>query len=265
MANRTALQVTRVAPQRCRFSPAFLALALAVLLLAPGLGLAAQARNIILMIGDGMGPSQVWAARLYAMRELGRDLRMVELMNAGRTAFLANDTADAVVTESAAAATQMACGVKVPARAVGMGSDGKTPCKTILELAREMGKKTGLVTTSRITDATPAAFSAHAEDRDDENAVAAQQLWPGVDVLLGGGRRHFLPQSAAGARTDGRNLVEQARGAGYAIVATAAELQRAGGARILGLFAMGNMAFDIDRSRTAEPSLSEMAAKALEA
>jgi alkaline phosphatase len=235
-------------------------LALAAALLAPVPGLAAQARNIILMIGDGMGPSQVWATRLYAMRELGRDLHMVELMNRGRTAFIGNDTLDAVVTESAAAATQMACGARVPARAAGMGPDGKTPCKTVLELAGEMGKKTGLVTTSRITDATPAAFSAHVEDRDDENSVAAQQSRLGVNVLLGGGRRYFLPESAGGARKDARNLLDEARGAGYALPSTGIELKRAGGARILGLFCMGNMAFDIDRSRTDEPCLGEMTA-----
>jgi alkaline phosphatase len=94
--------------------------------------------------------------------------------------------------------------------------------------------------------------------------VAAQELRAGVDVLLGGGKRFFLPDRAGGKRKDGRDLVEEAHRAGYAVVGTAGELQRAAGPKILGLFNMGNMAYEIDRARTAEPSLAAMAAKTLE-
>ena len=196
---------------------------LVALLFAPAAGFCAQARNIVLLIGDGMGPSHIWATQLYAARELGKSLRMVELMNSGHTAYLVNDTADAIVTESAAAATQIACGVRVPARAVGMGPDGRTPCRTLLEIAKDAGLSTGLVTTSGITDATPAAFSAHVEDRGDESGIAAQQLRLGVDVLLGGARRFFLPVSAGGGRKDGRDLADEARRAGYALPGTGAD------------------------------------------
>lgn len=234
------------------------------LLLLPVSGLAAQARNVILMIGDGMGPGHFGAAWLYSNRILGKELRMVKVMKSGRTAYVVNDTADAIVTESAAAATQIACGVKVPARVVGMGPDGRTPCKTILELAKGKGMATGLVTTSGITDSTPAAFAAHVARRSDEDRVAAQELRAGVDVLLGGGKRFFLPERAGGKRKDGRHLVEEAGRAGYAVVGTAGELQRAAGPKVLGLFNLRNMAFEIDRARTAEPSLAAMAAKTLE-
>jgi len=233
------------------------------ILLLPATGLAAQAKNIILMIGDGMGPSHFGAAWLYSNRILGKELRMVEVMKSGRTAYVVNDTADAIVTESAAAATQIACGVRVPARAVGMGPDGKTPCQTVLELAKAKGMATGLVTTSGITDATPAAFAAHVPHRSDEVSVAAQELQFGVDVLMGGRKQFFLPEAQGGKRKDGRNLLDEARGAGYAVVSTASELQSASGGKILGLFNMGNMGFEIDRAKTAEPSLAEMAAKTL--
>ena len=234
------------------------------ILLVPISSLAAGAKNVILMIGDGMGPSHVEAAWLYSNRVLGKELRMVEMMKSGRTAYLVNDTADAIVTESAAAATQIACGVKVPARAVGMGPDGKTPCKTVLEMAKEKGLATGLVTTSGITDATPASFAAHVEHRSDEASVASQELQTGVDVLLGGRKQFFLPVAAGGQRKDSRDLVEEARRAGYAVTGTASELQQAGSGKILGLFNMGNMAYEIDRAKTAEPSLVEMTAKTLE-
>ena len=144
-----------------------------------------------------------------------------------------------------------------------MGPDGKTPCQTVLELAKVKGMATGLVTTSGITDATPAAFAAHVPHRSDEASVAAQQLQVGVDVLMGGRKQFFLPEAQGGKRKDGRNLLDEARGAGYAVVGTASELQSASGGKILGLFNMGNMAFEIDRGKTAEPSLAEMAAKTL--
>jgi alkaline phosphatase len=233
------------------------------ILLLPISSLAAQAKNIILMIGDGMGPAHVHAAWLYSNRVLGKDLHMVEVMKSGRTGYMVNDTADAIVTESAAAATQMACGVRVPARALGMGSDGKTPCQTVLELAKARGMATGLVTTSGITDATPGAFAAHVPHRSDEASVAAQELQLGVDVLLGGRKQFFVPEAAGGKRKDGRDLIEEARRAGYAVVGTASELQQASGEKILGLFNMGNMAFEIDRAKTAEPSLAEMTTKTL--
>ncbi|HSB82385.1 MAG TPA: alkaline phosphatase [Candidatus Methylomirabilis sp.] len=224
----------------------------------------ARAKNIILLIGDGMGPSQFGVAWLYSNRVLNKDLRMTEVMQAGRTAYLANDTADATVTESAAAATQIACGVKVPARAPGMGADGKTPCWTILEIAKERGMATGLVTTSGITDATPASFSAHVSDRSDEASVAAQELAVGVDILMGGRKNFFLPQAAEGSRKDGRNLLKEAQKAGYTVVGTAEELQKAPAGKILGLFNMGNMAFEIDRASTKEPSLAAMTTKTLD-
>ena len=239
-------------------------LLITVALLFPGGVLAAQARSIVLFIGDGMGPSQFGAAWVYSTKLLGKELRMVEVMKRGRTAYIVNDNADSVVTESAAAATQIACGMKVPAQVVGMGADGKTPCKTLLELAKDKGLATGLVTTSGITDATPASFAAHVRHRSDEFAVAVQEIQLGVDVLQGGRRQFFLPEASGGVRKDGRNVIDEARAAGYTVVRTASELQQANGQKLLGLYNMGNMAFEIDRAKTAEPSLAEMTEETLE-
>lgn len=264
-------------PSRLRSTRSVWLLAAVTLLLAPtlwgcasleGMGAAGpspgKAKNIILLIGDGMGPSHFGAAWLYSNRVEKQDLKMVEVMRAGRTAYLANDTADSMVTESAAAATQIACGVKVPARAAGMGTDGKTPCKTILEIARAKGMAAGLVTTSGITDATPASFVAHVAHRSQEDVVAAQQVASGVEILMGGRKQFFLPESAKGRRKDGRDLTAEAKRAGYTVVGTAAELQAAPAGKILGLFSMGNMAYEIDRAATREPSLAAMTAKTLE-
>jgi alkaline phosphatase len=227
------------------------------------LSFASQAKNIILMIGDGMGPAHIHIAWLYATRQLGKNLVMIELMNDGRTAYMVNDTADSTVTESAAAATQMATGVKVLAKSIGIGPDGKS-LKTILEMAREKGKATGLVTTSRITDATPAAFVAHSEHRSDEVGIADQLVKSAVNILFGGGKDLFIPESEKGKRKDGRNLFQEARQKKYVIAETAEEMKNAQGDKILGIFHPGFMSFEIDRKGSLEPGLAEMTAKAIQ-
>lgn len=226
------------------------------------LSFAGQAKNIILMIGDGMGPSQVQIAWLFATRHLGKDLVMIDIMNKGQTAYMVNDTADSTVTESAAAAVQMATGVKVLARSIGIGPDGKI-LKTILETAREKGKATGLVTTSGITDATPAAFVAHVERRSEEERIAEQLVSSNVNILFGGRKGFFLPEAEKGRRKDPRNLIREAEQNGYEFVSTAEEMKQAQGEKILGLFNQGNMLFEIDRKGSQEPSLTEMTSKAL--
>ena len=239
------------------------AVLLALAALAPLSGIAAPAnapaKNIILLIGDGMGQSHFIAARTFSQKQFGKDLHITGLMQKRCcTALLTNDTADALVTESAAAAGQIATGQKMYAAAVSMAADGKTPVTTIMELARQRGKATALVTTSAITDATPAAFAAHVAQRSDQASIAAQQLAFGVDVLLGGSREFFLPESAGGKRKDGRDLTAEARQAGYALPLTADELRQTSGGRVLGLFNMGRMEYEIDRAASKEPSLAQM-------
>jgi alkaline phosphatase len=227
------------------------------------LSFAAQAKNIILMIGDGMGPAHVHIAWLYATRQLGKNLVMTEVMDKGQTAYMVNDTADSTVTESAAAATQMATGVKVLAKSIGIGPEGKI-LKTILEMAKEKGKVTGLVTTSRITDATPAAFVAHVEHRSEEMRIADQLVKSDVNILFGGGKDFFISEAEKGRRKDGRNLLNEARQNRYVVVETAEEMKMAQGEKILGLFNQRYMLYEIDRKGSTEPSLAEMTAKALE-
>lgn len=231
-----------------------------MLLFFPAAPMAAEVKNVILLIGDGFGPTQFRAAQLYSQRVLGKDLKMVEVMNAGRTAYLVNDTADAIVTESAAAAGQIATGERMTARALSMAADGKTPVRTVLEDAKAAkGIATGLVTTSGITDATPAAFASHVAHRSDEATVADQEIKAGVDVLMGGRKTFFLPEAVKGGkRKDGRNLMEEAAKAGYAVVETREQLLAAKGDKVLGLFNMGNMSYEMDRAATQEPSLAEM-------
>ncbi|MEZ7893026.1 MAG: alkaline phosphatase [Candidatus Wallbacteria bacterium] len=241
----------------------------------------AGAKNVILLIGDGFGPSHFRAAQLYSQKILKQELNMVNAMNNGHTAYLINDTADSTVTESAAAAGQIATGQKMYARSLSIAEDGKTPVKTILEMAKEKGLSVGLVTTSGITDATPGGFSAHVPSRYDEEKIAEQQLALGIDVLMGGRKQFFLPKTAKdideknkekdndkkddGKRKDGRNLMLEARNNGYTVVETSKGLNLApANSKILGLFNMANMSSEIDRAATLEPSLAEMTEKALQ-
>ncbi len=225
--------------------------------------MADQAKNVIFMIGDGMGLSHVHATSLYAAGHLRKNLAMTEIMDKGRTAYITNDTLDNVVTGSAEAATQMATGVKVHAKSISVGSDGR-PMKTILEMAKERGKATGMVTTAEITDATPASFAAHVDSRSKQEIIADQLIKSEVKILLGGGKDFFLPDSEKGRRKDGRNLIREAQQNGYTVVETRKAMIQAQGEKILGLFSRGNMLFEIDRGGSQEPSLAEMTSKALE-
>lgn len=233
------------------------------LLLVPGAARARGHRNVILMIGDGFGPQHFGATWLYSDRVLGRELCMVEVMQRGHTGYVVNDTADAIVTESAAAASQMATGQRAIARVLSVAPDG-TPYKTVLEIAQESGMATGLVTTSGITDATPGAFAAHLLNRNWEDKVAEQELAHGVDVLMGGRKEFFLPRSVAGSkRTDERDLTAEAQAAGYTVVQDAEALSQVTHGKVLGLFSFGNMAYELDRQGTTQPSLAAMTTKAL--
>ena len=117
---------------------------------------AAKARNIILLIGDGMGFAELTLARLASVGASGK----LYMDGMPHLAVVTTHALDKIVTDSAAAATAMASGRKTNNHALGVDADGK-PLATVLEEAKRAGKATGLVSTSRITDATPAVFAAH--------------------------------------------------------------------------------------------------------
>lgn len=212
-------------------------------------------RNVIFLIADGMGPAYASLARGVAGRPLALDSIVVGSSSTG--------AADSPVTDSGAAATALACGVHTLNQAIGVCPAG-LPRRSVLEAAESRGMATGLVATSRITHATPAAFAAHVPHRNDEDAIAAQMLERGIEVLLGGGARHFLPEGAGGRRRDGRDLVEEARRRGVTFVADRDALRGAGPGPVLGLFAASHMSYALDRDPAREPSLPEMARAAIE-
>ena len=168
--------------------------------------------------------------------------------------------------DCAAGATGIGAGVKTYNGAVGgiRENDEFVPVETILEAARDAGLATGLVTTTRITHATPASFAAHVPHRSMEDEIAEQYIeGADVDVLLGGGKAHFDPE----ARDDGADLLGAAEGKGYQIVETADELADIEESPVLGLFTEEeHLDYHVDRQRTggSQPGLVEMTEKALD-
>ena len=219
-----------------------------------GKGHGKRARNVIVLQGDGMGTAQRDLIRLVTKgNKPGRELVMNQLDHAG---LVHTDPADPeeAVTDSAAAATAFSTGVKTFNGGVGVDAKGRA-VRTLLEDARRAGKATGLVTTSQVTDATPAAYASHVSDRGQQSEIARQYLVRSKpDVILGGGEDFWYPAGTPGAYPDNPatdpteqskgtegNLVERAKSLGYRYVTTAAQLRNARGRKVLGLFANEEM------------------------
>lgn len=218
--------------------------------------------NIILFIGDGMGDAHRLAARWTAVGNTGT----LSMDNMPASGWARTGAADKPITDSAAAATAMASGVKTNNGLIGMDADLNI-VTTILEEAKNRGKMVGLVTTTQLTHATPAAFAAHIANRNLMTDIAKQMMNAEVDVLMGGGEDEFLPTTETGCfpeigeRTDGRNLIDEAISAGYTFVCDPNALLKidpVATVRLLGLFA------DEGMIRPFSPTLAGMTQKAIE-
>ena len=193
-----------------------------------------EAKNVILVVGDGMGAAQREAIELASAGAYGT-LVMDRLPHAGLVGTNSANK-DQPITDSAAAATAMASGVKTYNGRVGVDTRNAA-VPTVLERAKGAGKAVGLVTTSSVTDATPAAFAAHVDDRSQQRQIARQYLQESEpDVILGGGREVWTP-----AEEDSQDLTRRARDQGYAYVIDRPALDSASGPKLLGLFAEGTM------------------------
>ena len=252
--------------------------------------------NVIFFLGDGMGMTTMTAARIYAVGEDG-ELTMDTLPE---TAFVKTFSNDAQVTDSAPSMSAYMTGVKANNEVLAMSPDtiakdpiadingnklandcGTTngkPVITLLEIAKSKGWSAGVVTTTRVTHATPAATYVHICHRDLENDIAAA-LVPsgagfnsalsatGLDVVLGGGTQFFLPKDKGGKRSDGRDLIAEMKAKNYAFAGNTAEFKAVDAGtttRLLGLFTSSHMSYDLDRDPAKEPSLADMTTKAME-
>jgi alkaline phosphatase len=248
-----------------------------------------RAKNVIFFVGDGMGVSTVTATRVYSVGVGGR----LVVDQFPYTALSRTYSEDSITPDSAPTMSAMMTGINTNQSVIGFGpgtepndfnhdGDGE-PSWTLLELAKRNGMRVGVVSTAEITHATPAATYAHINQRNDQVTIAQQalpgdgkynrRLGTGIDVLIGGGRRHFLPttlvdeEGSAGVRTDGRDLRAEYQKAGYTYVwnrsgfagLTPAQLP------VLGLFERSHMEYEFDRPTDVggEPSIREMTVKAI--
>jgi alkaline phosphatase len=219
-----------------------------------------EIRNVIFLIGDGMGVSYTSAYRYLKDNPATKEVEQTEFDKylVGQQMTYPEDPHQNV-TDSAAAATAMSAGVKTYNAAIGVDNDGSS-VKTVLEAAKEKGKSTGLVSTSEITHATPASYGAHDVSRKNMNAIADDyydEMIKGghkIDVMLGGGVSNFV-------RAD-RDLTKEFQKDGYSYVTNKNEMLKDKNSRVLGLFAPGGMPKMLDRESTM-PSLEEMTNTAL--
>jgi alkaline phosphatase len=280
-----------------------------------------KAKNIILFVGDGMGISTVTATRILVGQQLGKlgEEHQLSFDKFPFSGFAKTYNVDAQTPDSAGTMTAMMSGVKTDAGVIGVNeaisrgdcaSVSGNELVTALELAEIAGKSTGIISTARITHATPAATYAKSAERNWEDnsdmpaaAVAAgcvdiaSQLLSfendmqsrfsgakvnGIEVVLGGGRRHFLPKDAAfnstdaasaieGDRTDGRDLTAewQAQYPAGSFVTDQAGFDAVDAnstPRLFGLFNESHMQYEADRGNdiAGEPSLREMTNKAID-
>lgn len=266
-----------------------------------------QAKNVILFIGDGMGMSTVTAARILEGQKRGEpgEENVLSFETLPYTALIKTYETNQQTPDSAGTATAMVTGVKTKGYVLSVSqkvvprdhvSVAENKLTTILELAEQAGLSTGVVSTTRITHATPAACYAHSPSRywenDGELSPAARQAdfpdiarqlieFPfgnGLEVALGGGRGNFLPRTASdpedpgrtGRRTDGRDLTaEWLKKPNAAYVWKKAqwdEIDVAKTDHLLGLFDGAHMEYEHDRPSDTggEPSLSQMTGKAIE-
>ncbi len=263
-----------------------------------------HAKNLILMIGDGMGAQQVGLLEEYARRskankaKVSRVTGLQKLANNGVIGLSMTAPMGAnpsLVVDSACSATQLATGKGSISEALGLDDQGNK-VETILEKAKKAGKATGLITDTRLTHATPAGFAAHQPHRSYENEIAADLLAAEVDVMLGGGSRHWAPKvddfaalaaelnapshvikKSKRSAEDTRNLFAEAKAAGYSLVFDKRQMAAVTEGKVLGLFDDSAMNDGIEYTQCKktsnpapgtkcadEPSLAEMTKTALD-
>jgi len=236
-------------------------------------------RNLIFMVSDGMGPASLSLTRSF--RQYVEGLPEDDTLTLDKHFWGTSRTrsSNSLVTDSAAGATAFSCGLKSYNGAISILPGEYEPCGTVLEAAKRAGYHTGLVVTTDITDATPACFASHVVMRVLNDDIALQEIGEGVlgrvvDLMLGGGRCHFLANSTEGScrmdDVDVAGIAQEKYGWTYADDREGFDALKGGEdvtLPVLGLFARNDIPFELDRRNMADvyPSLSEMTKTALRA
>ncbi|GAA75096.1 alkaline phosphatase 3 [Pseudoalteromonas sp. BSi20480] len=231
---------------------------LALMCTASGAMAETAPKNVIYMIGDGMGPAYTTAYRYFKDDPTTKSVEQTvfDTMLTGMARTYPDD--HTVVTDSAASATALSSGHKSYNGAIAVDTD-KKPLKTMLEIAKQRGMTTALLATSQINHATPASFAAHNESRNNYDEIANDYIdnkiagkLP-VDLMLGGGTKYFI--------RDDRNLVDEFKAAGYQYGDDIQNLNQITQLPAIGLYAAKGLPFALDENPT---RLTKLTSKALD-
>jgi len=225
------------------------------------------AKNIIFLVSDGMSAGTLNMADLHLNRKFGRKSNWLSLYQENRSARALMDTAsaNAMVTDSAAASSAWGGGIRVNNGSLNVGPGGEEH-KPILRKFKDARKAVGCVTTVPITHATPAGFCVNVGNRGDQSKIAELYLPLKFDVMMGGGAQYF----DGAKRKDGKDMYQEFKTAGYALVHNRSEMMALKTDKpVLGTFAADGLPYSLDRNQDkvlqdTVPTLAEMTSKAIE-
>lgn len=227
-----------------------------------------KVKNVIIMIPDGMSVTDLTLARWYKSYssitgkvDTTRTLALDEMASGLVRTYWQTGATVGAITDSAPAGTAFATGIKTNDKYIG-SDENKKPIASILEAAKLAGMSTGVIATSNVQHATPADFTSHYYDRSKYEIIGEQQVYEGIDVVLGGGSKYL----GATGRADAENLINVIKNEGYNYVTDKTSLANIKSGKIWGMFAADAMAYNMDITENAstEPTLAEMTSKAVE-
>ena len=226
-----------------------------------------KAKNIIVIVSDGMSTGTLNMADLYLSRKTGIGSNWLQLYKENKInrALMDMASANSIVTDSAAASSSWGGGVRINNGAVNMSPTGEKHLP-IWQKFKKAGKMAGCVTTVPITHATPAGFCVNSKSRNDQEGIAEKYLDLKFDIMMGGGNDYF----SSNKRKDKRDIYHEFETAGYQVVKNRNEMLTADPNRpILGVFANSGLPYTIDRNNSKEitkntPTLAEMTQKAID-
>lgn len=230
----------------------------------------AAPKYVFVFIGDGLGASQRQMAEYYAQQTKGENFKLT--MNQMPVVGINTTHAlDNLVTDSAAAGTALATGIKTNNGMIAMLPDG-TKLKSSLDYAKETGKATGIITTARITHATPAAFVSKNIHRDNENEIARDYINSDIDYIVGGGYRNFISPKIKGSRREEGDLVAEFKENGYkTFIGEESSVdfksyKVSNNEKIFAALTSSHLQYEVDRINLTpeQPSLADLTAKGIE-
>ncbi len=232
-----------------------------------------EAKYVFYMIGDGLGSSQRQIAEYYKQQVEGDDSIKLTMNSFPIAGLNTTHSLDTLVTDSAAAGTALATGHKTNNGMISQLPNGQD-VETLLEKAEKKGLATGLITTTRLTHATPAVFASHNVSRGNEDEIAVDYLDSGAEFLAGGGYRHFVPQNWIGGkskRTDDRNVLNEFREQGYEVFYNESTVddfrnyEPTDEEKVIATFTYSHLPYEIDRAKdNTTPSIAEITEKGIE-